>query len=256
MRSQGRRNNACLIRFGFLSGKGPSSRTGLLFMRPCARQDRRRRNHAFSLSELLVAIAILALLAALAAAVFGTMMHRGDRADALAKTRAMGAAVLHYASDHGGLLPPLFPGQVLEYEHGRGGRIVTECAAYLGIRTNEGKFIVESLLPRAYVRVAQPSDRSQMRVWVMNSSVTNGSGAVISPFGRVATAGQPPVENMPLAAVVGPAALWMMSTADRKQPQVAAAPWKANAPPDPPLGDRRAVFRFDGTAELVHTNTP
>lgn len=209
----------------------------------------------FSLVELLVSLGIIALLAAFAAAGVSGAAQRGDSADALAKTRTMGVAVLNYTADHGGVLPPLFPGQVIEYEPGRGGRIVTECASYLDIAPGAGKFFAAKLLPRAYARSAQPTDRSQMRVWVMNSSITN-DGAVLKPFGRVAADGQTPVENLPMARVAPVAGLWMMSTADQKQPQVAGAPWKANAPPDPPLGKSRAVFRFDGSAALVQKSEP
>jgi len=54
----------------------------------------------------------------------------------------------------------------------------------------------------------------------------------------------------PLAALAGAEAAWMMSTADQGQPNVATAPWKANTPKDPPLGEVRALFRFDGSAGM------
>ena len=82
---------------------------------------------AFTLVELLVAIAIIAILAGLALTALPAMRQRADQADALAKIRTMGSAVLTYPADHDGRLPPLWPGQVLEYQAGRGGRIVTEC---------------------------------------------------------------------------------------------------------------------------------
>ena len=220
-----------------------------------SRRMRGRKAPAFSLVELLVTLGIIALLATLAMAMVSGIMQRGDRADALAKTRTMGVAVLNYAADHGGLFPPLFPGQVLEYEAGRGGRIVTECAGYLDLATNGDNFFAAQFLPRAYARAAQPADRTQMRVWVMNSSITNGN-VVIKPFGRVAADGETPVENLPVASVPQFPGLWMMSSADQMQPQVAGAPWKANAPAAPPLGDYRAVFGFDGSASLMHTNSP
>ena len=100
------------------------------------------RSTAFSLVELLVTMAIIGVLAVLAATVLPSLTQRAERADALAKTRTMGQAVLSYVPDHAGKLPPLFPGQVLEYEAGRGGRIVTECADYLGINQAEEKHLV------------------------------------------------------------------------------------------------------------------
>jgi hypothetical protein len=205
---------------------------------------------------LLASAAILIVLVGLAAAVVPALQRQGERADALAKMRTMGRAVLQYPADHGGKLPPLFPGQVLEYEPGRGGRIVTECAAYLGFTPPAGRELLSSLMPRAYARVRTPSDHAAMRVYVMNSAVTNG-GAVLQPFGRVAVGGQPPVDALPLAAVAtAPRGLWMMTTADQQQPNVATAPWRANTPAPPTLGDRRAVFRFDGSADLVKVPAP
>lgn len=208
------------------------------------------RSDAFSLIELLVTIAIIGVLAVLAAATLPSLTQRAEGADALAKIRTMGTAVLQYTPDHGGLLPPLFPGQVLEYEHGRGGRIVTECAVYLGLPPEPARYLAAALMPRAYARLSVPADKNTLRVYVMNTTVPN-NGAATHPFGRVTTPGQPPTGNTPLAALAGAQGEWMMSTADQTQPAVAGAPWKNNTPQKPPLGDQRAIFRFDGSAALA-----
>lgn len=203
-----------------------------------------------------MAAGLTAVLLALAAAALPALQKKGDRADALAKIRAIGQAVLHYPADHGGRLPPLFPGQVLEFEPGRGGRIVTECAAYLPFTPPAQRELLTSLMPRAYARVRSPSDHAAMRVYAMNASLTNGA-TVLQPFGRVAVGGQPPVGALPLAAVGGNAPdLWMMTTADQQQANVATAPWRANTPAAPPLGERRAVFRFDGSADVLEVAGP
>ena len=210
---------------------------------------------AFTIVELLVVVAIIAVLAGLALTALPGLQERIDRADALAKTRTMGQAVLSYVPDHAGKLPPLFPGQVLEYEADRGGRIVTECADYLNINQTEPRYLVTSLLPRAYARQKVPANPAQMRVWVMNSTVTN-NGTRTNPFGSVTTPGQSPTGNTALAALDGIGPVWMMSTADQRQPNVVAAPWKANSPPEPPLGGVRGVFRFDGSAALIKIGEP
>jgi len=210
---------------------------------------------AFTLVELLVAIALIGVLGSLLIAVTPQLMARADSADALGKIRRTGAAVLHYPADHNGYLPPLFPGQVLEYEEGRGGRVVTECAAYLGIEQKTEKYLVTSLMPRAYARLPEPKDKNAVRVYVVNSAITNND-TVINPFGRVTVPGQPPTGNAALASLAGAGSLWMMSTADQQQPNVAAAPWKNNTPKAPPLGDKRAVFRFDGSADLAIIGRP
>ena len=71
---------------------------------------------AFSLVELLVATAVVAVLAVVALGAAPGLIGRVDSADALAKIRWIGSAVLQYPADHNGMLPALFPGQVLEYE--------------------------------------------------------------------------------------------------------------------------------------------
>lgn len=215
----------------------------------------RRKNEAFTLPELLATTAILAALTGVAAAGWAGAMRQADRADALAKIRVMGTAVLHYAGDHGGALPPLFPGQVLEYEEGRGGRIVTECAAYLGLTRTSGRYFAEDLLPRSYAQVREPSDRNTLRVYVMNSAVTNSSGT-LAPFGSVVVPGQPPAGPATLARAAERPSVWMMSTADRRQPNVAAAPWRNSTPAESPLGNARAIFRFDGGAALETIPAP
>jgi prepilin-type N-terminal cleavage/methylation domain-containing protein len=232
--------------------KAPARRTVPSLGKVAIRTECHFVPRAFTIVELLVVIAIAAVLAGLAMTSLSGVMSRADRADALAKTRIMGRAVLQYVPDHAGKLPPLFPGQVLEYEPGRGGRIVTECADYLGIKQTETKYLVTSLLPRAYARQTVPAGPAQMRVWVMNSTVTN-NGTVTNPFGRVTTQGHPPTGN---AALAGIGSHWMISTADQAHPNVANASWKANAPAKPPLGDARAIFRFDGSAGLVSIEQP
>jgi len=210
---------------------------------------------AFTIIELLVVIAVIAVLAGLALTALPGLQQRADQADALAKTRTMGQAVLQYVPDHAGKLPPLFPGQVLEYEPGRGGRIVTECADYLGIGRRDEKHLVTSLMPRAYARQNVPANPAQMRVWVMNSRVTN-NGSITNPFGSVTTQGQIPTGNMNLSSLSDEMSQWMIGTADQLHPIVASSPWKANAPPEPPLGNVRAVFRFDGSGGLVNIDEP
>lgn len=210
---------------------------------------------AFTIVELLVVIAVIAVLAGLALTALPGLQQRADRADALAKTRTMGQAVLQYVPDHAGKLPPLFPGQVLEYEPGRGGRIVTECADYLGIGRRDKKRLVTLLMPRAYARQKVPTNPALMRVWVMNIRVTN-NGSITNPFGTVTTQGQTPTGNMNLSSLTDAMSEWMISTADQAHPNVTGASWRANAPPEPPLGNVRAVFRFDGSAGLVSIEEP
>ena len=60
----------------------------------------------FTLIELLVVIAILAVLAAISFPAVTGMIERGNRAKSSGNLRAIGAALMAYAGEHGGYLPP------------------------------------------------------------------------------------------------------------------------------------------------------
>jgi len=62
-------------------------------------------SRGFSLLELLVAIAIVGVLAALVAFVVPKMMQTGSRADTMAKLRQIGSAAIAYSSENDGSLP-------------------------------------------------------------------------------------------------------------------------------------------------------
>ena len=206
----------------------------------------------FTLVELLVIISILALLAVLISSASLKLLRSSQGTDALAKIRQMGQSVLQYSSDHNGRLPPLFPGQILYHEEGRGGRIVTECADYLGIEPGKSDFLVVQLMPSAYARLKVPQNQQEMRVFVMNTTINNGATTAF-PFGKITSGGQPPVHPLPLATLSGLTEdqRWMMQTADQELAVVAGKFWASQTPSTPPLGNRRARFRFDGGAEVT-----
>lgn len=211
---------------------------------------------AFTLVELLVALAIIAVLLGTLLGAWSEFMARGDRTDALSKIRKAGTAVLQYTADHAGRLPPLFPGQVLEYRADRRGRIVTECASYLEIDPNAGPHLVRSLLPRAYARLTQPPNLLEMRVFVMQTTMTNSAGGIVRPFGGI-SGGEVDGMTAPLAAIPSDDRAIMMSTADQQQVWVSAAPWRNQTPATSPLGPgRRVIFYFDGGVEMVESLGP
>lgn len=67
-----------------------------------------RRDHriAFTLTELLIVIVIIAILAALLFSVFGRITARSRTAECVSNLRQVGASILAYTGDHDGVLPP------------------------------------------------------------------------------------------------------------------------------------------------------
>lgn len=65
-----------------------------------------RENEAFTLIELLAALAVIAVLAALLFAVAQRAMESAQNTKCLSNLRGLGAAIFAYAADHNNMLPP------------------------------------------------------------------------------------------------------------------------------------------------------
>lgn len=202
----------------------------------------------FTLVELLVTIAILAVLAGLALTAMGSARAAGDRSKAIVNMRAIGSAIGLYAADRESLLPgPLWPGQVPELDPNRAGRLVRELAPYLGIETPTKPELIELFMPPAYRKVTASAALSTSRTFVMNMAVASGN-STINPWGSLAANdGSRP---MRLGSI--PATAWGFSDADRQHPRVAGASWAANTPAEP-VHKKRLAWFFNGSISPVDT---
>lgn len=205
------------------------------------------RRRAFSLLEVLAAIAILGLLVAVAVPMLDQMRAGGDRTAAVANMRTIGHGILLYAADHGGLLPgPLWPGQMPQLDSGREGRLVRELASHLDIAMPSTPQVVALFVPPAYRRAVGDAALSSARTFVLNMN-TGTATEPFQPWGSLTS--QPPLPPQRLAQV--PAAAWGFSDADRAHPRVAAAAWKAQTPASKIHGLRRLAWFFNGSVAPV-----
>jgi prepilin-type N-terminal cleavage/methylation domain-containing protein len=212
---------------------------------------RRRRSPAFTLVELLVVLALIAVLASLAFPAWNRAMSNASRADSLAALRTMSTAILLHAADHSQKLPgPLWPGQVMLYDPNREGRLVRELAEHLGIRRRDEIHLADHLIPRAIRRTIPAAQLPDTRVYVMNSSVQTPDSTLL-PFGSLT--GSAPAQPLRLTQLANlpTEENWMLSETDQLHPDVAGAPWKANTPAAPLHGNLRARAAWDGSASLV-----
>jgi prepilin-type N-terminal cleavage/methylation domain-containing protein len=203
---------------------------------------------AFTLVELLVTIAILAILAALLSSAVGSARTGADRTNAIANMRQIGSAIGLYASDKNGLFPgPLWPGQLAELDPNRAGRLVRELAPYLGIKTPAQRELIELFMPPAYRKVTATASLPTSRTFVMNMAVASGN-STINPWGSLAANdGSGP---MRLGSVSANA--WGFSDADRQHPRVAGASWAANTPAEP-IHKKRLAWFFNGSVSPLET---
>jgi prepilin-type N-terminal cleavage/methylation domain-containing protein len=210
-----------------------------------------RRSPAFTLVELLVVLAIIAVLSSLAVPAWTQAMSAASRADSLAALRTMSAAILLHAADHSQKLPgPLWPGQVMLYDPNREGRLVRELADHLGIERRDEIHLVGHLIPRAFHRSIPAAKLPDTRVYVMNSLIQTPD-ATLLPFGSLT--GPQPASPLRLTQLgnLPDEENWMLSETDQLHPDVSRAPWKANTPAIPLHGKFRARAGWDGSATLV-----
>ncbi|MDX2080941.1 MAG: prepilin-type N-terminal cleavage/methylation domain-containing protein [Terrimicrobiaceae bacterium] len=210
---------------------------------------------AFSLVEILVVSAIVAILAALAVPAISGALTRADRTKFVSNLRSVGMAMNLYAADHQSrFVGPLWPGQVVEYDRDRAGRLVRELAPYLEIADRSPAYVVDRFLPGAFRKALPNVAPKDIRVWVMNMAVPTGSGATANPWGSL-VAGQ---ESDSLRRSALPAAaenVWMMSEAYQTHPRVAGAAWRMNTVPRPPFGPLPLGLFFDGRVETFDPST-
>lgn len=208
------------------------------------------RRAGFSLIELLIAVSIIAVLVALGIGASRQALAGAKKADSLARLRKVGQATLTYAGEHDAQLPgPLWPGQVMLYDAAREGRIVRDLAPYLDVQHRDTPYVVDRMIPKAFLPNPTAAPLADLRVYVMNSSVVL-DGQTNLPFGSLTVT--PTVEPMRLGRLANlpENERWMISETDQLHPDVSSAPWKANTPPKPVHDGFRASINFDGSANL------
>lgn len=202
----------------------------------------------FTLIELVVALAIVAILGALALTAMSAARTQGHRAKAVSNMRQIGSAIGLYATDNEARLPgPLWPGQLAEFDPARAGRLVRDLAPYLGLDTPAKPVVIDLFVPPAYRKITPAASLSTSRTFVMNMAVLSGN-TTINPWGSLAAndgSGPLRMGNIPTTA-------WGFSDADRRHPRVVGSSWAANTPAEP-IHNKRLAWFFNGSVSPIDT---
>ena len=202
---------------------------------------------AFTLVELLVVLAVIAILAALSLGGMSKLGASSDRSKALSNMRQIGTGITLFATDNDGKLPgPLWPGQLAQFDPTRSGRLVRELAPYLGIPTPTAPKVEALFVPPAYRKAVSASFLDSARTYVLNMSVVD-SDQIVVPWGNLATSSS----SQPLRLASIPAQAWGFSDADAIHPRVVGASWAANTPPKPVHTPKRLAWFFNGSVGPV-----
>ncbi len=201
----------------------------------------------FTLVELLVVLAVIAILAALSLGGLSKLEASSDRSKALSNMRQIGTGITLFAADNDGKLPgPLWPGQFAQFDPTRSGRLVLELAPYLGIPTPTAPKVEALFVPPAYRKAVSASFLDSARTYVLNMSVRDGDQIII-PWGNLAS----PPATRPLKLAAIPSQAWGFSDADALHPRVASASWATNTPPKPVHTPKRLAWFFNGSVAPV-----
>lgn len=207
---------------------------------------------AFTLVELLVVVAIIAILGGLIFAASGKIRAVGDRTKCIANLRQVGAALSGFVGEHDGTLPgPLWTWQSCWAGSGDYGSLATVLAPYVGVELEEDAQKVPILVCPAWQREA-PYQEDEL--YIMNSEVMF-DGTKINPWGDADIADQndeprlnPEGRDTPrkLAAItdISLAQTWAMQEWDKQFDGPRGKTWSGIAK-KPVHGDVRNALFFD-----------
>ncbi len=242
--------------------------------------ERNRNLSAFTLIEMLVVIAIIALLAALIVPGVASARRKADSITCCSNLRQMATAVNTYSVDHEDALPPGPSSSTSPLYLRRSHRasyttdtkvdgapsqqIAYHTAAYLGLSRPDStvRFCPMMRCPAAWKK-ADPATQTQVNF--VNYCVGRGASIGYPPFGDSTTrlpilisdaVDRPGVSSLgsPLSgSPIGPSKLWMLTDSD-KQDDPGHVP-QADLLDNPAHLDRRNIVYFDNHVSTIPVST-
>lgn len=220
----------------------------------------------FSLIELLAAIAIIGILAAVVIAVTGNVRESARSASCQSNMREIGLAVMLYANEQRGqLLPGPLYGRVAPAirQNNRRGRLAYFLAPQFQTTMINGEVVMVPAMVCPGFAAARPdlvgvSDSENAIVYVCNTQtgiVPDHAGSV---WGNPDAADDSPLQRpVALRSIPHPSRTWMMADMDAD----AASSWRYNWPhesmaPKPVHGRVRNRVYFDGHVASVPLDAP
>lgn len=201
----------------------------------------------FTLVELLVVIAVIAILAGLLLPVLAKAKQRASQTVCASNLKQVGHAMQMYADDNEDSLPgPTWTGARASYEDGSDNELMYYLATYLGYPAPTDKTrIVEVFVCPGYRRQAPAVTSMEGRIcFLLNSDVDPNPAEQVRPFGYP----DPQIKPIRLTAVGNygsPATLFATTDVDKINVPNPTVGWWSDLPYKPVHGKARNELYFD-----------
>ena len=210
------------------------------------------RHTAFSLVELLVVIAVIAILAGLLLPAMVRAKQKADQINCVSNLKQFGHALQMYLEDNNDFLPgPLWSGMQASYKSDSTEEMLYYIgSAYLGAVPPEGdeSRIVNVAVCPGYLRAAPAlssiSDMEGRICYLLNPDVDPNPGPQVPAFGY------PAPESLPLkyghlGQYGGPASIYAITDVDKLNVPDPSVTWWTDLPYKPSHGSSRNELFFD-----------
>lgn len=225
---------------------------------PRKNRPQRSTHRAFTLMELMVVIAIVAVLIGIALPTYERGIAMSDKTGCTSNLRQIGFAITTYAADHGGSLPVMGSNRMLATSKINNGESVTILSEYLGLPTpTVTPVISQTFICPAWRRHWNKTTEGPCysNVFLLKRASENKRFfPYLSPFGKPGASNTQPFTLAQLNSLsdFSPSLQWAMQDCDQLNYSAASMPGLA---PTPVHQTFRNVLFFDMHIEQVNAST-